>query len=219
MLAAGNRRARAPARGRDGRDGGRERVRIPRNAHRLAERDELEARLALEGLREQLRVELAGLGAIAVRHLVPPAGCAARGERSMSHRRERRRRASTGRRPRACGARGRRWPRPPKRGGRPRRRPSRRRRAGSRACAAGSTTSVPVNPFAADEYAEVRTRLDGLEGQRIGSPGGDRPHPRPDPRAGHARSASSSGGPSPRSSEPSTRASSSCSAAASRSSR
>ena len=51
-----------------------------------------------------------------------------------------------------------------------------------------------VNPFAADEYAEVRTRLDGLETPADGPPGGDRAHARADRRAGPPGRASSSGG-------------------------
>ena len=47
----------------------RERVRVAQERTRVAERDDVEARLAIEGLREQLLVELAGLGATALRHL------------------------------------------------------------------------------------------------------------------------------------------------------
>jgi chromosome segregation protein len=44
-------------------------ARSAEDASRAVEREELEARLALEGLREQLLVELAGLGALGLRHL------------------------------------------------------------------------------------------------------------------------------------------------------
>jgi len=47
----------------------RERSRVREEAARVTERDELEARLALENTREQLLVELAGLGSLALRHL------------------------------------------------------------------------------------------------------------------------------------------------------
>ncbi|HUG30000.1 MAG TPA: AAA family ATPase, partial [Candidatus Limnocylindria bacterium] len=47
----------------------RDRVRIAQERGRIAEREDVEARLALEGLREQLLVELSGLGATALRHL------------------------------------------------------------------------------------------------------------------------------------------------------
>ncbi|HXG26108.1 MAG TPA: chromosome segregation protein SMC, partial [Candidatus Binatia bacterium] len=47
----------------------REASRIAGERARLAERDDVEARLALEGLREQLLVELAGLGTVGLTHL------------------------------------------------------------------------------------------------------------------------------------------------------
>src|SRR6185503_16491006 len=54
--------------------GARERLRIAQERARLDEREEVEARLAREGLREQLLVELGGLGRVALRHLgVTPA--------------------------------------------------------------------------------------------------------------------------------------------------
>jgi chromosome segregation protein len=49
---------------------GRDRLRAAEDAARAAERRDLEARLGLEGLREQLLVELAGLGELSLRHLV-----------------------------------------------------------------------------------------------------------------------------------------------------
>jgi chromosome segregation protein len=47
----------------------REALRRLQDAGRVAEREELEARLGLESLREQLLVELAGLGELGIRHL------------------------------------------------------------------------------------------------------------------------------------------------------
>jgi chromosome segregation protein len=48
---------------------GREQARISGERARIAERDYVEARMALEGLREQLLVELAGLGTTGLAHL------------------------------------------------------------------------------------------------------------------------------------------------------
>jgi chromosome segregation protein len=50
----------------------RERLRAAEDAARAAERRDLESRLGLESLREQLLVELAGLGELSLRHLPPP---------------------------------------------------------------------------------------------------------------------------------------------------
>jgi chromosome segregation protein len=47
----------------------REAVRVAQAGAQASEREELEARLGLENVREQLLVELAGLGALALRHL------------------------------------------------------------------------------------------------------------------------------------------------------
>src|SRR6185312_1971161 len=47
----------------------RERLRIAQERARQDEREDVEARLALESLREQLLVELAGLGTVSLRHL------------------------------------------------------------------------------------------------------------------------------------------------------
>ncbi|MEO8208326.1 MAG: hypothetical protein ABI598_04760, partial [Chloroflexota bacterium] len=58
----------------------RERLRTAEDAARTAEHHELEARLGLEALREQLLVELAGLGALSLRHLRVEAGNAPRGD-------------------------------------------------------------------------------------------------------------------------------------------
>jgi len=52
----------------------RETVRVAQVHTQAAERDELEARLGLENVREQLLVELAGLGTLALRHLQAAAG-------------------------------------------------------------------------------------------------------------------------------------------------
>ena len=141
----------------------RELVRIAQEGSRIAERGELEARLALEGLREGLLVELAGLGATGLRHLhgtdaaepvvettaavVPDATAdeeAALEPEALEQ---------------ALAIAAAAWERtaPPLDPPSPNRLASLRRRFHD----LGS-----VNPFAADEYAEVRTRLDGLETQR-----------------------------------------------------
>jgi chromosome segregation protein len=138
----------------------RERVRTAQERARIQEHEELEARLALEGLREQLLVELAGLGPVALRHLgVAPAAThppepddattPAAGDADLDPDvlEEALAAATTA------------WlatqpagePPPPGRLA------SLRRRFHDLGA---------VNPFAADEYAEVKARLDGLEAQR-----------------------------------------------------
>jgi chromosome segregation protein len=130
----------------------REKARIAQEAGRIAERDELEARLALESLRESLLVELAGLGATGLRQLAKVGDDPARIELPAD--------------------------------GEPD--PDALEQALTVAAAAWEGTDPPVeapsparlvtlrrrfhdlgavNPFAAEEYAEVRTRLDGLEAQ------------------------------------------------------
>jgi chromosome segregation protein len=127
----------------------RERVRIGQERTRVADRDDVEARLAAEALREQLIVELAGLGTTAIRHLRGEADVPALPDDDPD--------------------------------------PEALERAIDIAAAAWHETTPPdeapsparlaalrrrfhdlgaVNPFAADEYADVRTRLDGLEAQR-----------------------------------------------------
>jgi chromosome segregation protein len=150
----------------------RERVRVAQERARLDERDELEARLALEGLREQLLVELAGLGAIGLRHLLAiggtadapaaaeaamretalsPADAAPPGDADEDLDPEALEHALT----RASAV----WQDRPPAGVPPA--PGRLATLRRRFHDLGA-----VNPFAADEYAEVRTRLESLDGQR-----------------------------------------------------
>jgi chromosome segregation protein len=127
----------------------RDRLRRAQDRARLDEREEVEARVALEGLREQLLVELAGLGETALRHLA--------GERGMAI--DAVDDANADALEEALGAASEAWlqappvtePPPPGRLAGLRRR---------------FHDLGGVNPFAAEEYAEVRTRLDGLEAQR-----------------------------------------------------
>jgi chromosome segregation protein len=131
----------------------RERVRVAQERARVAERADLEARLAAEGLREQLLVELAGLGATAIRHLrggvdaIPPAG----DHPSLDPEPEALESAIDA----AAAV----WERDQPSGDPPS--PTRLAALRRRFHDLGA-----VNPFAGDEYAEVRARLDGLEGQR-----------------------------------------------------
>ena len=135
----------------------RERVRIAQERARQEEREDVEARLALEGLGEQLAVELAGLGATALRHLrgettpQPEGSDEAESVPDDDLDPEALEQAIT---------------------------------ASAIAWQAGPPAAEPptpvrlatlrrrfhnlgaVNPFAADEYAEVKARLDGLEAQR-----------------------------------------------------
>ena len=139
----------------------REKLRIAQERARLVEHEEVEARLALEGLREQLLVELAGLGETALRHLdgAGPSGPAvvtaldeAVGAGAVAdldlEALEPALTAATAR-----------W------------------RAAAPAAEAPAAARLAtlrrrfhdlgaVNPFAAEEYAEVRTRLETLDGQR-----------------------------------------------------
>jgi chromosome segregation protein len=141
----------------------RERLRIAQERARMAEREDLEARLAVEGLREQLLVELAGLGATALSHLnavggtLDPEITTAGGESAPS--------AGTAddldpeTLDAALRLAGDAWQAAPPTGEPPpaARLATLRRRFHDLGA---------VNPFAADEYAEVRARLDGLEAQR-----------------------------------------------------
>jgi len=135
----------------------RERLRVAHERARLDEREDVEARLALEGLREQLLVELAGLGVIALRHLgVTQAAAVVDSDAEAG---------PTGDDvdpddlERALAAATTAWLATPPEGEPP---------------PAGRLASLrrrfhdlgAVNPFAADEHAEVKTRLDALEAQR-----------------------------------------------------
>jgi chromosome segregation protein len=125
----------------------REALRRAEDAHRVAEVHELEARLGLEAVREQALVEFAGLGAVGLRALDPAAepGMIEDDGAALAA---------------ALAAAGARW-------------------------AAGSARDEPTssgrlaslrrrfhelgaaNPFAAEEHAELRARVDGLEAQRV----------------------------------------------------
>jgi chromosome segregation protein len=141
---------------------GREQARIAGERARLAERDDVEARLALEGLREQLLVELAGLGATGLAHLraLGPTG---------EHR------ATEGATEPA--------PTDPAEDVEPDELEAALAEAAPAWAAAAPAGEPPspgrlsalrrrfhdlgaVNPFAADEYEEVKARLDVLEAQR-----------------------------------------------------
>ena len=69
-----SRGAGAARRGRAGRDAARERLRAADDRARAADVGALEARLNLDSLREQLLVELAGLGEVGLRHLAAAGG-------------------------------------------------------------------------------------------------------------------------------------------------
>ncbi|HUQ44133.1 MAG TPA: chromosome segregation protein SMC [Candidatus Limnocylindria bacterium] len=133
---------------------GRERARIAGERARLAERDEVEARIAIEGLHEQLLVELAGLGAIGLVHLQ---GAGAGPIETDPSQRD----ADVD--PEALASALRlatvAWAAapPPTDPPAPTRLATLRRRFHELGA---------VNPFAAEEFAEVKARLDGLEAQR-----------------------------------------------------
>ena len=151
----------------------RERLRVCQERVRSAEVAELEARLALDAIREQVLVELAGLGDLGLRLLV------GRGRPGRSEDEARRRPAGPVPEPSQDGAdgrvrrRGRRSEEalerllagPPSLGGgaRP---SSRRRPAGWPTLRRRFHELGAPNPFAAEEYETVKTRLDGLEAQR-----------------------------------------------------
>jgi chromosome segregation protein len=126
----------------------RERVRIAQERARIDEREDVEARLALEGLREQLLVELAVLGPTAILLIAPEA---TDGTASADLEPEMLEAALTT----VATA----WAATPPQGEPPN--PARLATLRRRFHELGA-----VNPFAADEYAEVKARLDGLEVQR-----------------------------------------------------
>jgi chromosome segregation protein len=136
----------------------RERVRIAQERTRLAERDDMEARLAAEGLREQLLVELAGLGATAIRHL--RGDVADGGERTaLDHDTATNDDAEPEALERALEVAAAGWREAPP----TIEPPTPTRLAGLRR---RFHDLGAVNPFAVDEYGELRSRLDGLETQR-----------------------------------------------------
>ena len=126
----------------------RERVRIAQERARIDEREDVEARIALEGLREQLLVELAALGPTAVLLIAPGS---TDGTDAVDVEPELLEAALT---TAAVG-----WAATAPAGEPPNaaRLATLRRRFHELGA---------VNPFAADEYAEVKARLDGLEVQR-----------------------------------------------------
>ena len=139
----------------------RERLRDVDERLRTADRDELEARLGLEGLREQLLVELAGIGELGVRELRRAAGDEDRAVVSgaLPDADERDDAAETIALESALAAVAAGWartaptvePSPPGRLSHLRRR--------------YHELGAP-NPYAVDEYAELRSRLETLETQR-----------------------------------------------------
>src|SRR5207247_2093203 len=132
----------------------RERLRRAQERARLDEREEVEARLALDGLRDGLLVELAGLGETALRHLgaAPPTTDATAAPQSGEDD------FDADALERALTTASAVWLEapPPAEPPPPGRLASLRRRFHDLGA---------VNPFAAEEYAEVRARLDGLEAQ------------------------------------------------------
>jgi chromosome segregation protein len=124
----------------------REALRRAEDAHRAAEVLELEARLGLDVVREQALVEFAGLGVVGLQALDPAAEAAAmedEGEALGA----------------ALAGAGARWAAGP---------------ATEEPASPGRLTSLrrrfhelgEANPFAAEEHAELRARVDGLEAQR-----------------------------------------------------
>jgi chromosome segregation protein len=134
----------------------RERLRVAQERARMEEREELEARLAVEGLREQLLVELAGLGRVALRHLgVTPDPAPMAEEPTSAGGDDLDPDDLDGALANATAT----WLASPP----PAEPPPPGRLAGLRR---RFHDLGAVNPFAAEEYAEVRARLDDLEAQR-----------------------------------------------------
>jgi chromosome segregation protein len=127
---------------------GREATRIAGERARLAERDDVEARLGLEGLHEQLLVELAGLGGTGLAHLRADAP----GDGSIDDVEPEELEAALAAVTPA-------WAATPPAAEPPS--PGRLATLRRRFHDLGA-----VNPFAADEYEEVKARLDTLEQQR-----------------------------------------------------
>ncbi len=130
----------------------RERLRTAEEASRAAEHRDLEARLGLESLREQLLVELAGLGSLSLQHLRAVAG-------GMDEAGEGETEDDGEQLGAALVAAGEIWSttNPPDVVAAPGRLATLRRRYHELGAA---------NPFAVDEFATVRTRLEELEGQQ-----------------------------------------------------
>ena len=136
----------------------REVVRIAQERARVAERDELEARLALDALREQLAVELAGLGESAIRHLRSPAQSGGSAPAPSSDEATSSEAASDDLAA-AIDSAAAIWSATPPVGEAPS--PARLATLRRRFHDVGA-----VNPFAVEEHAALKARLDGLESQR-----------------------------------------------------
>ena len=138
----------------------REQLRSAVERARLAERSDLEARLVVDNLREQLLVELAGLGELGLRHLAAVGGRAgAAVERGASAEPAGDGDAETAALERALDDADALWSATPAPADVPS--PGRLAALRRRYHELGA-----ANPYAADEYAVVRARLDGLEAQR-----------------------------------------------------
>jgi chromosome segregation protein len=135
---------------------GREQARITGERARLAERDELEARMALEGLHEQVLVELAALGQTALVHLGSDAAAT---QGSNAGPVEAAGDVEPDELAAALAAVAPQWEASPPSAEPPT--PNRLATLRRRFHDLGA-----VNPFAADEYGEVKARLELLEGQR-----------------------------------------------------
>jgi len=124
----------------------REVLRRAEDAHRAGEVHELEARLGLDAVREQALVEFAGLGAVGLRALDPAVDASAVEDEGAAL-------------AAALAAAGARWATGP---------------ATEEPASPGRLTSMrrrfhelgAANPFAAEEHAELRARVDGLEAQQ-----------------------------------------------------
>ena len=136
----------------------REGLRIAQERARVAERDELEARLALDALREQLAVELAGLGESAIRHLRSSAQSGGSAPAPSSDEATSSEAASDDLAA-AIDSAAAIWSATPPVGEGPS--PARLATLRRRFHDVGA-----VNPFAVEEHAALKTRLDGLESQR-----------------------------------------------------
>ena len=124
----------------------REALRRAEDGHRVAEVHELEARLGLDAVREQALVEFAGLGEVGLRALDPTIDASALEDEGAAL-------------ADALAAAGARWAASP---------------VGDEPASTGRLATLrrrfhelgATNPFAAEEHAELRSRVDGLDGQR-----------------------------------------------------
>jgi len=124
----------------------REALRRAEDGHRAAEVQELEARLGLDSVREQALVEFAGLGVVGLRALDPAVDASALEDEGAAL-------------AEALAAAGARWAARP---------------VADEPASPGRLTTLrrrfhelgAANPFAAEEHAELRSRVDGLDAQR-----------------------------------------------------